>query len=412
MSNIVKIGDITASCLGKMLDAKKNKGEYHPYLANINVRWGSFDLDDLPLMRFENSEHERYGLKKGDLVMCEGGEPGRCAIWKEEVPNMKIQKALHRIRAKEDLLDIRYLYYWFLLAGQQNLLKGYFTETTIKHLPGDKLKEIELNLPSLEQQQKIADVLTPIDDRISNNQKIIQTLTRYAKTIYDYWFVQFEFPNADGKPYKSSGGEMVWCEELKTAIPKGWSVFPLSSFMTIKTSTVNPKNHSNEIFEHYSIPAFDDNNYPVFETGASIESGKYRVVPEAILVSKLNPQFKRVWNPLCETENAICSTEFMVYVPNEIWMRPYCFGVLNCDAFHSHMKAKAISSTGSRKRIQPDVSASFECALPAKEIIEGFCEIYSPIMEKQKKLCKENQQLIELRDWLLPLLMNGQATIE
>lgn len=82
----VKLGNVTDSCLGKMLDQNKNKGDYQPYLANVNVRWGEFDLENLPLMKFEESEQERYELKYGDLVICEGGEPGRCAIWKEQIP--------------------------------------------------------------------------------------------------------------------------------------------------------------------------------------------------------------------------------------------------------------------------------------------------------------------------------------
>ncbi|RHW57309.1 restriction endonuclease subunit S, partial [Cronobacter sakazakii] len=94
----VRLGDFIDSCLGKMLDQKKNKGAFHPYLGNSNVRWGEFDFSNLAEMKFEDTEHERYALKKGDLVVCEGGEPGRCAIWEDEIPNMKIQKALHRIR--------------------------------------------------------------------------------------------------------------------------------------------------------------------------------------------------------------------------------------------------------------------------------------------------------------------------
>ena len=112
----VKLGDVTDSCLGKMLDQHKNKGTLQPYLANVNVRWGGFDLDDLSMMKFEDHEEDRYGLKYGDLVICEGGEPGRCAIWKDEIPNIKIQKALHRVRVHEGI-DYRYLFYWFLLAG-------------------------------------------------------------------------------------------------------------------------------------------------------------------------------------------------------------------------------------------------------------------------------------------------------
>ena len=171
----VKIGDITDSCLGKMLDAEKNKGTYKPYLANINVRWGDFDTSQLSLMRFEENEDGRYGIKKGDLIVCEGGEPGRCAIWDESIPNMKIQKALHRVRAHAGY-DIRYIYYWMLLAGKNDLLKGYFTGSTIKHLPGDKLKEIVIEIPEYEQQKAISDVLESIDAKIKINNRINDNL--------------------------------------------------------------------------------------------------------------------------------------------------------------------------------------------------------------------------------------------
>ena len=103
------LGAVADLCLGKMLDQKKNRGEPLPYLANVNVRWGEFVLDNLRTMRFEPKEFERYGLKFGDIVMCEGGEPGRCAIWKNQTSQMMIQKALHRIRPKE-ILDYRFLF--------------------------------------------------------------------------------------------------------------------------------------------------------------------------------------------------------------------------------------------------------------------------------------------------------------
>lgn len=86
-------------------------------------------------MRFEEYESERYGVKDGDLVMCEGGEPGRCAIWREEIPNMKIQKALHRIRANKDLVDVEYLYYWFLLSGRNNSLRRFSQRPPLNTFP-------------------------------------------------------------------------------------------------------------------------------------------------------------------------------------------------------------------------------------------------------------------------------------
>lgn len=136
------------------------------------------------------------------------------------------------------------------------------------------------------------------------------------------------------------------------------------------------------------------------------------VDPECILTSKLNPYFKRLWDPFCDTENAICSTEFIVYRPRTAWARPFCYAVLNSEAFYAHMVGKATASTGSRKRIQPDVSASFELAIPDEKTMHAFVELYAPIMEKQKALYKENCELTKLRDCLLPMLMNGQATVE
>ena len=156
-----KLGDISQMCLGKMLDKEKNKGNFQPYLANINVRWGSFDFINLNEMRFEESETERYSLNFGDLVICEGGEPGRCAIWRDEIPEMKIQKALHRVRVNEDYSN-QFVYYRFLLAGKAGELKNHFIGSTIKHLTGAGLKQVEFTFPSLNEQQNIASKVDPI----------------------------------------------------------------------------------------------------------------------------------------------------------------------------------------------------------------------------------------------------------
>ena len=214
----VKLGNVTDSCLGKMLDQNKNKGDYQPYLANVNVRWGEFDLENLPLMKFEESEQERYELKYGDLVICEGGEPGRCAIWKEQIPNMKIQKALHRVRV-HDCLDYRYLFYWFLLAGKTGELDQYFTGATIKHMPGQKLKEVVIDKPPLEIQHRIADILSAYDDLIENNQKQIKLLEEAAQRLYKEWFVDLRFPGHENT-------------KIVDGVPEGWSRTNINGILT------------------------------------------------------------------------------------------------------------------------------------------------------------------------------------
>jgi len=173
-----RLGDVCDTCLGKMLDKNKNKGNPQPYLANINVRWGSFDLENLSLMKFEDYENERYGLKKGDLIICEGGEPGRCAIWNDELPNMKIQKALHRVRCHNNMSNY-YLYYWFVYAANVKKLEEHFTGTTIKHLPGEKIRGLEIPIPPLPEQKRIVEELDTLSQKVRQLQEI------YTKEISD-----------------------------------------------------------------------------------------------------------------------------------------------------------------------------------------------------------------------------------
>ncbi|MBX3681407.1 MAG: restriction endonuclease subunit S, partial [Thauera sp.] len=187
----VRLGDFVDACLGKMLDAHKNRGVLQPYLGNSNVRWGAFDLEDLAEMRFEEHEDERYSIRYGDLIVCEGGEPGRCAIWRGDMPGMKIQKALHRVRVKEGL-DNYFLYYWFLQAGKTGALEPFFTGSTIKHLTSKALSELQIPLPPIGAQRRLATVLKSLDDKIDLNRRINQTLEAMAQAIFKSWFVDFD----------------------------------------------------------------------------------------------------------------------------------------------------------------------------------------------------------------------------
>lgn len=159
------LGELAELSLGKMLDREKNKGELRLYLANMNVRWGGFDLQNLREMRFEERELERYGLRSGDIVMCEGGEPGRCALWNDEVPGMMIQKALHRIRPIERA-DSQYLYYALANGGQTGGFDELMTGSGIKHLPGNQVAKVEVWLPPLDEQRRIARVLRSVDEAV------------------------------------------------------------------------------------------------------------------------------------------------------------------------------------------------------------------------------------------------------
>lgn len=153
----VSLSEIAHSCLGKMLDKAKNQGTLQPYLRNVNVRWGTFELEDLLQMPFVEEEDERFSVVQGDLVVCEGGEPGRCAIW-ENNESIKFQKALHRIRCFNGALNyyIKIVIEWY--ASSKNI-ELYYTGSTIKHLTGEALNTLQIPLPPIQEQHHIVSIV-------------------------------------------------------------------------------------------------------------------------------------------------------------------------------------------------------------------------------------------------------------
>ncbi len=160
----VPLGDLGRSDLGKMLDAKRATGEPTPYLRNINVRWGEFDLSDVRSVPLTDTERSRLELCPGDLLVCEGGEPGRCAVWPGSASIMTFQKALHRVRFPRDTANPHYV---ALMLGQvirSGRASRLFTGTTIKHLPQEKLRLISIPVPALGVQDDIVRQTESLED--------------------------------------------------------------------------------------------------------------------------------------------------------------------------------------------------------------------------------------------------------
>jgi len=153
-----RLGEICDTRLGKMLDGTKNKGELYPYFRNLNVQWYRFELDDVLLMKFEATELEEYSVKKGDLLICEGGYPGRGAIWESEDETFKFQKALHRVRFYNKIPARLYLFYLDLICSNGRI-EDYLTGSGIQHLTGISLKKMPIPLPPLAEQNRIVQKL-------------------------------------------------------------------------------------------------------------------------------------------------------------------------------------------------------------------------------------------------------------
>ena len=394
----VKLGDVTDSCLGKMLDKRKNKGTYKPYLANVNVRWGAFDLDNLQEMKFEDDEDERYGIKYGDLIICEGGEPGRCAIWKEQLPNMKIQKALHRLRVNEEM-DYRYVYYWFLLAGKQGALKQYYTGATIMHMPGQKLKEVVIDKPPLDVQRKIGDYLEAFDDLIENNQKQIKLLEEAAQRLYKEWFVDLRFP----------GYEDV---KVVDGVPEGWRYKRVEEFgevITGKTPLTSKTEYYGGNISFVTIPDMHGNVFPLVtektltKVGADTQKNKYLPVNSVIVSCIATVGLVNIAVEACQTNQQINSV--ILQNDNELYF------------FYESMKRiKALlDGVGSNGATMTNVNktkfSSIKVLYPVKDLVKRYNEFCKPIFDKILVLSKSIIKAEQARDRLLPKLMSGEIEV-
>lgn len=382
----VKLGDVSESCLGKMLDQKKNKGTYKPYLANVNVRWGSFDLENLQEMKFEDNEDERYGIKYGDLIICEGGEPGRCAIWKEELPNMKIQKALHRVRVNEEM-DYRYVYYWFLLAGKQGVLKQYYTGATIMHMPGQKLKEVLIDKPPLDIQIRIGNYLESIDDLIENNQKQIKLLEEAAQRLYKEWFVDLRFPG-----YGNT--------KIVDGVPEGWKKEKLTDITNVQYgyafdgSLFNTQRKGMPIIRIRNIPNGTTDDYTTQEADE-----QYIVLNGDIIVGMDGEFHINSWSGnAAYLVQRTCKIE----PKNEVmkgWLLQAIYKPIKF--FEKTVVGATVAHLGKKH-------------IDTIELLTGTDNLYVPFKElfdKRQLLLNQNMLLVEARDRLLPKLMSGELEV-
>jgi type I restriction enzyme S subunit len=382
--------------LGKMLDGKKNKGELMPYLANVNVRWGEFDLTDLREMRFEDHERDTFGLSYGDIVMCEGGEPGRCAIWKDERPGMMIQKALHRIRPHA-CLDHEFLFYTFLHMGRTGQFAPLFTGATIKYLPREKLELLEIPIPPLSVQRRIADILSAYDGLVENNRRRMALLEESARQLYQEWFVRLRFP----------GHEHI---RITSGVPEGWEQVPMPDAIEINPSTRLSDSPEHRWVEMADLPTdsmvIQNSILREGRSGSKFQNGD-------TLLARITPCLENgktgFVNFLAEGEVARGSTEFIVLRSKRLTPEfVYCFA--RTYHFREHAIKSMVGSSG-RQRVQESCFDDYKVCVPPQSFLNLFRELAEPVFRQIKILHTQNQKLRAARDLLLPRLMSGEVAV-
>ena len=395
--------EVADFCLGKMLDKKKNKGDLRPYLANVNVRWGEFEFDKLREMRFEQHELVKFGLKSGDIVMCEGGEPGRCAIWKNQIPGMMIQKALHRIRPHE-CLDNHFLYYTFLDYGQNGQFAPLFTGATIKHLPREKLALLEVKIPPLPTQRKIASILSAYDDLIENNTRRIAILEEMAQAIYREWFVNFRYP----------GHENVKLVDSKIGkIPEGWEVKTVGDFGNVITGKT-PSKKKEEYYDgeicFVKTPDMHGNLFCLTTTETLSELGRdsqlRQTVPKnSICISCIGTVgVISITTAECQTNQQINTI-----VPSSTHWREFIVLALKDNV----PRLKQMGAAGATMdNISKGKLVGFQILHPPHDVVSEFSLLVHDMFERIKLSQRQNNVLRNTRDLLLPKLISGKLDVE
>lgn len=290
----------------------------------------------------------------------------------------------HIVQTNEKCL-IEYLYYIFNITD----ISGYITGSAQPKLNQANLNAIELEIPPIQQQEKVVTILSALDNKIELNQKINENLERQAQTIFVERFSGFSANN----------------------LPDGWKTVRLGDVAIISKKSFNPNKEPETLLEHYSIPAFDEARFPVFELSTSIKSNKFIVDADCFMISKLNPTTKRVWRPYCISDKAVCSTEFIVYKAREQRNTDFLYSLIDSKSFTEFMCSHVTGSTGSRQRTTPADTLQFEFALPPAEEISAFTAIVQPMYQQMKANAIENDKLKRLRDTLLPKLMAGEIDI-
>lgn len=329
------------------------------------------------------------------LVGCIGSDMGNVAI---SVGKCASNQQINAITDIADDWNPFYIYYY--LSKKKKYFHQIAGTTTTPILPKSVFEEISIPYVRREVQDKISNILKSLDDKIVNNNMIIEELESMAKTIYDYWFLQFEFPNEEGKPYKSSGGKMVWNEEVKKEIPEGWKVVDLKDAVSITMGT-SPKGDSistkNEGIVFYQGKADFGYRFPATRvyTNSPIRYAEEKDVLLSVRapVGALNIASEKccIGRGLAALHSEYSSFMFYLMLANQ-----YKFDTYN----HAGTTFGAITK---------DDLFRMRVTIPGEPIIGKFEEKVSYIDKKIYKNNNENKELISLRDFLLPLLMNGQV---
>jgi type I restriction enzyme S subunit len=386
--NKIKLGELTEIIAGgdkpKIFSENKTSINTVPVFANAEGNNGLQGYTNLPRI-----------IEPAVTISARGSKVGFAALRKQ--PFFPIVRLLTLIPQK-DKLDVDYLFYNLKLNRQNGTGSGQ-PQITIPEI-SDKI----ISVPPLFTQQKIASVLSALDAKIELNNRINAELEAMAKTLYDYWFVQFDFPNKNDKPYKTSGGKMAWNDELKRQIPEGWEVKELHKIAKCLMGQ-SPKGESYNQ-DGIGIPLL---NGPADYENGVLKGRTYTTEPTRLCQKDdLVLCIRATIGNLVYSEQEFCLGRGVAAVrANDKRLSELIYFLLIQEIERFKVQATGSIIVG----ITKDDLIESKCLIPKDDLINSFHNLIKPQFDKVRINLKENQKLTELRDWLLPMLMNGQVKV-
>ena len=412
MSKVVKIGDIASlktGPFGTQFSAKEYTSEGIPVINVKNIGYGQILENELDYIHESTRDRlSEHILKTGDIVFGRKGSVDRHAYISENYNGWVQGSDCIRLRFQEDV-NTRYISHYLKLDHVKKQINHASIGSTMASLNTDILKNIKIILPELSVQNSIESALSSLESKVDVNSKICFELEAMAKAIYDYWFVQFDFPDENGKPYRTWGGEMVWNEQLKREIPKGWEVgnlYSIADFINgLACQKFRPKD-GEKALPVIKIKEMHDGITAETEQVSEHIPSKHKILDGDILFS---------WSATLEVmywyggSGGLNQHIFKVN-PKSYFPKEYVYEQLSSYIVNFVKMAEARKTT--MGHITTDHLEQSKIPLPPESLIKQFKEKIYPIHLKIGETKQENRELKKLRDWLLPMLMNGQARME
>jgi len=403
---------------------------------DIGDGWIDTNVDDHIRSEFADRVTSKL-TKPGDVAFITKGTVGRVGRIREGQPAVVLAPQVAFWRSLDETkLNSRFLFYLLKGSEFQSNLDAVKTHGSMvaDYVSMTDQKLFYLTLPPIKEQQRAADILGTLDDKIELNRRMNETLEAMARRLFRSWFVDFDpvhakaalrrqhpklsnpalsrraLPDLDPKITELFPDSFE--DSTLGPIPKGWQAGTIEDLAALDKTSVNPSAFPEEVFDHYSIPAFDNGRNPVREAGDQIKSNKFVVADDFVLLTKLNPRIPRVWLPYPSTSRrSLCSTEFLVLKPQSAIPREYIFSFVSSAAFFEVYETMVTGTSGSHQRVRPEHLLKLNVVIPSDRLQCEFAQQASLLYQRSDRLRHESLDLSKTRDRLLPRLLSGELPV-